>query len=213
VAHDRTVFPALYDRTMVLADRWSLGRMRRESVGAAEGTVIEIAAGTGLNFPHYKADTLVVATEPDSAMLARARRRAADTKAQILMVVADAQNLPFRAGTFDTAVVSLGLCTIPRPAEALDELHRVLAAAGVLHLMEHVRLEQPVAGRLQDFLTPVWRRIAGGCRLNQRTTQNVRGAGFHIVRLHSYARGFFVTMSAARIDALPADTTREDVGP
>lgn len=195
------MFPALYDRAMVLADRWPLGRMRRESVGAAAGTVIEIAAGTGLNFPYYRAGALVVATEPDPAMLALARRRAADADAEILMVVADAQNLPFRAGVFDTAVVALGLCTIPRPEEALGELHRVLAAAGALHLMEHVRVDQPVAGRLQDFLTPLWRRIAGGCRLNQRTPQSVRGAGFHIIRLHTHAGGFFVTMSAARTDA------------
>jgi ubiquinone/menaquinone biosynthesis C-methylase UbiE len=172
--------------------------MRREAVGPSRGNVVEIAAGTGLNFRHYDAGTIVVATEPDLAMLERARRRAAVAQAQIILVAADAQNLPFPAGAFDTAVVALGLCTIPRPDEALNEIHRVLTPAGVVRLLEHVRVDQPVVGWLQDFLTPLWRRLAGGCRLNQRTSQKVRDAGFQTVHLHSHVRGIFITMSAEK---------------
>jgi ubiquinone/menaquinone biosynthesis C-methylase UbiE len=192
-------FVALYDRVMGLAERWPMGRLRGEVVAPSRGMVVEIAAGTGLGFHHYQAGAFVVATEPDLAMLQRARRRASDAKADIVLVAADAQCLPFRTGVFDTAVVALGLCTIPRPEEALGELHRVLIPAGVLRLLEHVRVDQPVVGWLQDFLTPVWRRLAGGCRLNQHTAQKVRQSGFRIVKLHSHVRGVFVTMLAEKV--------------
>ena len=189
-------FAALYDGVMALAERGPIGRLRRDVVAPARGMVVEIAAGTGLDFRHYAKGTTVVATEPDPAMLERARRRTLDAEADIVVVAADAQHLPFRAGAFDTAVVALGLCTIPRPDAALAELHRVLKPTGGVHLLEHVRVDQPVLGRLQDLLTPVWRRLAGGCRLNQRTVQLVRDAGFHIVQLDSHSQGVFVTMSA-----------------
>ena len=183
---------------MSIAERGAAGRLRRDAVAPSRGRVVEIAAGTGLGFRHYQAGTFVVATEPDLAMLERGRRRVAEAKARIVLVAADAEKLPFRAAAFDTAVVALGLCTIPRPDEALAELHRVLTRDGVIRLLEHVRVDQPVVGWLQDSLTPVWRKLAGGCRLNQHTVGIVRDAGFHIVQLHSHARGVFVTMSAEK---------------
>lgn len=160
--------------------------------------VVEIAAGTGLDFRYYQAGAFVVATEPDLAMLVRARRRASDAVADIVLVAADAQSLPFRAGVFEATVVALGLGTIPRPDEAIRKLHRVLNPAGVVRLLEQVRVDQPVVGWLQDLLTRLWRRLAGGCRLNQHTAQKVRDTGFHIVKLHSHVRGVFVTMSAEK---------------
>lgn len=175
-----------------------MGRLRREAVAPSRGMVVEIAAGTGLDFRHYRTGTFVVATEPDLAMLKRARRRVSKSEAEVVLVAADAQNLPFRAGAFDTGVVALGLCTIPLPEKALGELHRVLGPAGVVRLVEHVRVDQPVVGWVQDFFTPVWRRLAGGCRLNQDTVQIVRDAGFTIGQLDSHSGGVIVTMSAQK---------------
>ena len=192
-------FAALYDGAMALAERWPLGRLRREAVAPSRGMVLEIAAGTGLDFRHYRAGAVVVATEPDLAMLGRARCRASAAEVEILLMAADAQNLPFRAGTFDTAVVALGLCTIPRPEDALSEIHRVLTPEGIVRLLEHVRVHHPaVVGWLQDNLTPVWRRLAGGCRLNENTVDRVRDAGFEIVQLDRHANGLFVTMAAEK---------------
>ena|SRR5688572_13786978 len=192
-------FVGLYDLVMALAERWPVGRMRREAVSASRGLVLEIAAGTGLDFRHYQPGAVVIATELDLAMLDRARHRAASADARVTLVAADAQNLPFRTGTFDTAVVALGLCTIPRPDDALSEIHRVLTRSGILRLLEHVRINHPaVAGWLQDNLTPVWRRLAGGCRLNENTIDRVRDSGFEIVQLDKHANGLFVKMSAEK---------------
>lgn len=189
-------FAAGYDCLMRQAERGRLANWRREVVGPAEGTVLEIASGTGLNFPYYRGGATVTATEPDIAMLEIARQRAREAEIAITLIAADAQALPFRAHTFDTVVVGLGLCTIPSPAKALAEIRRVLRPTGVARLLEHVRVDRPIAGRLQDILTPLWSRIAGGCRLNERTVETVRRSGFQIDEVRSHMGGVVVAIEA-----------------
>ena len=190
-------FPWLYDLVMGAAERSRLAMWRRETVRPANGRVLEIAAGTGLDFAHYTPAATVIATEPDLGMLTRARERASQAPAMILLVAADAQALPFRDGTFDNAVVGLALCTIPSPPRALAELRRVLRPQGVARFLEHVRIDRPIIGRLQDLLTPVWRRVAGGCRLNERTLDVVQSAGFQIDDIRSHLKGFVLAIEAS----------------
>ena len=139
---------------------------------------------------------MVVATDPDMSMLALARGRARDARASVLLVAADAEALPFRSGAFDEAVVGLALCTIARPARALAEIGRALRRDGLLRMLDHVRVEHAVLGRLQDWLTPVWRRVGGGCRLDRRTVVSVVDAGFLLERVGSHVGGLFVSITA-----------------
>lgn len=184
------LFPKLYDVLMAPAERGRLGRWRETVVGAAEGHVLEIGAGTGLNFSHYQRGTWVVATDPDVGMLERAGARARESAADIVFVAADAEALPFRDGAFTEGVVGLALCTIPRPSRALAELRRTIRRGGRLRLLEHVRLDSSVAGRLQDWLTPLWRRVAGGCRLNRRTVETVAESGFTLESVTPHLSGY-----------------------
>lgn len=184
------LFPKLYDLLMAPAERGRLGRWRDAIVGAAQGRVLEIGAGTGLNFSHYRPGAWVVATDPDVGMLERARPRARDSAAAIVFVAADAEALPFRDGAFTEGVVGLAMCTIPRPPLALAELRRTIERGGRLLLLEHVRLDAPVLGRLQDWLTPFWRRVAGGCRLNRRTVEAVAESGFVLESVTSHLGGY-----------------------
>lgn len=190
-------FPLLYDCVMRVAERGRLAEWRRELVSPAEGQVLEVAAGTGLDFPHYRAGVTVIATDADLGMLERARDRGQRAAATILLVAADAQALPFRAGSFDTCVVALGLCTIPSPSRALVELRRVLRQGGTARLLEHVRVERPIIGWLQDVVTPVWRRVAGGCRLNERSVESVRRAGLRVDDSRSHMGGYVVAITAS----------------
>ena len=184
------LFPKLYDLFMTPGERGRLGRWREAVVGAAQGHVLEIGTGTGLNFSHYRRGTWVVATDPDVGMLERARRRANAAAATIVFVAADAEALPFRDEAFTEAVVGLAMCTIPRPSGALAELRRTIRRGGPLRLLEHVRLDSPVLGRLQDWLTPLWRRVAGGCRLNRRTVETVAESGFTIETVTPHLGGY-----------------------
>ena len=186
----------VYDLVMGLADRARARHWRRDIVQPADGMILEIGAGTGLNFRYYRDDALVVATEPDRAMLERARAQRAMAPARIALIAADAETLPLRSGTFDTVVVGFAMCTIPTPSNALGEIRRVLRSRGSLRLLEHVRTENPVAAKIQDWLTPVWRRVAAGCHLDRRTVDLVAEAGFVIDSVDRELGGFVVKISA-----------------
>ena len=192
------IFPRLYDAVMGIAERGRVGRLRRAMVSKARGRVLEIGAGTGLDFPYYQTDAWVVASDPDLDMLRRGRRRAGAAGAEVLLVAADAELLPFRDGAFDAAIVGLAMCTIPHPERALAELRRTLRPGAALRLLEHVRMEQPLLGRLQDWLTPVWRRVAGGCRLNRRTADAVAAGGFAVDSVDSHLGGYLQVIDARR---------------
>ena len=198
-------FARLYDIVMFVAERGQLARWRGSVVSPAHGRILEIGAGTGLNFSHYRAGAMVIATEPDVAMLARACPRARVSRATILLVAADAEALPFRDNAFDTAIVGLALCTIPRPRRALAELRRTLRSGASLRLLEHVRAAPPIVAQVQDWLTPFWRRVAGGCRLNRRTTDVIAASGFVIESMTPHAGGLVVEIVAS--------TRRGDAGP
>ena len=192
------LFPQIYDAVMGAAERGLVGRLRRDMVAGARGRVLEVGAGTGLDFPHYAPGAWVVATDPDLGMLARARDRARGAAAGIVLVAADAEQLPFRDAAFDEAVVGLAMCTIPRPDRALAELRRALPPGAPLRLLEHVRVDHPIVGRLQDWLTPVWRRLAGGCRLDRRTAVAVEAGGFALESVEGHLGGYLQLILARK---------------
>lgn len=190
-----SVFHWLYDAVMLWSDRGVMASWRRRVVSPSAGLMIEIGAGSGLGFRHYDAAAIVVAVEPDAVLRGRAARRAAASPARVLLVAADARCLPFPPAIFDGAVVQLALCTIPDPQEALGELRRVLRASGRLRALEHVRMVSPRLARLQDWMTPVWRRFAGGCHLNRDTRRLIANAGFAIDEIRGHAGGLFLELT------------------
>lgn len=177
---------------MAPIERLGLSRRRAALVAAARGVVLEVGAGTGLNLPHYRSAARVIATDPDPAMLLQAKARAREAAVPVALVVADAQVLPFADGTFDTVVGTCTFCTIPDSEAALQEAHRVLKPRGELRLLEHIRAPSPWIGRVQDWATPGWSRIAGGCRLNRETMRLAAAAGFQVVEQHTTFRGIMV---------------------
>jgi len=171
--------PWLYDGYMHLIEWMGLGRWRRWLTGGATGRVLDVGTGTGRNLPHYPEGTEVVALEPDLRMLATARGRLDGSGCECL-VVGDAMAMPFRNGTFDTAVSGLVFCSVPDPARGLAEVRRVLRPDGTFRMLEHVRHQRRWIARLQDLVQPCWTPIAGGCHPNRDTEGNVRAAGFTI---------------------------------
>ena len=189
-------FARFYDAVMSSADRVGFARRRRVLAAHARGRVLEIGAGTGLEFQHYASATSLVAIEPDMAMIERAKARAAVSSARIALVAADARALPFRDGTFDTAISALAFCTIPEPERAALEMRRVLRASGVAYLLEHVRAVHRPLAFIQSMLTPLWRRIASGCHLDRRTADLLRCSSFDVVVEHPALDGTLVELIA-----------------
>jgi SAM-dependent methyltransferase len=206
-AYDATwgrVFARFYDRALKATEENGLGEMRAELLAGATGRVIEIGAGTGVNLDLYGdgvEDLTLV--EPDPHMGAQLRKRLAerggdagahagpsidpadalaepDKPTPAHLVAAPAEALPFADDTFDTAVATLVLCTIPDPVAAIGELSRVLKPGGRLLFIEHVRAEDPSSARWQDRMEKPWRFLADGCYCNRDTEANLRGSSFTV---------------------------------
>jgi len=127
-----------YDRVMAGWERRLFAGSREWACSRTAGEVLEVAVGTGLNFPHYPAGVTLTGVDLSDRMLDLARERAAHLGRQVTLRQGDAQALPFGDASFDTAVCTLGLCAIPDPQAALDEMLRVLRPGGRLVLLDHV---------------------------------------------------------------------------
>jgi ubiquinone/menaquinone biosynthesis C-methylase UbiE len=157
---------------------------RTRIAGAAEGRVLEIGIGSGLNLPLYGPNVSeVVGVDPSSALLSRASDAAGRCRAPVTLVEGSAEALGLEDRSVDTVVTTWSLCTIPDARQALAEVRRVLRPDGVLLFVEHGRAPEPGVARWQDRLDPIWTRIAGGCHLNRAMDVLLRDAGFRLDEL------------------------------
>lgn len=186
MSHEHPFLAWAYDGLTAAGER-RLRPFRERLVGLAEGRVLEIGAGTGANFPYYRRADSVLALEPDPYMRRRAWRRLQGLGLQgtIRLVPGLAEELPLEDASVDHVVCTLVLCSVDDPARSLAEVRRVLRPGGSLRFLEHVRFEEGWKGWLQDRLTPLWRRLFGGCHLNRRTLDSIARAGFRLEEAHT----------------------------
>jgi ubiquinone/menaquinone biosynthesis C-methylase UbiE len=160
--------------------------LRRELVAGLTGRVMEVGAGTGLNFPHYPASVVeVVAVEPEPYLRSRTIEAASAAPVPIRVVDGTAADLPAADGEFDAVVVSGLLCSVPSAADALLEFRRVLRPGGELHFYEHVRSRDAAFALGQALADLVWPRLLGGCHAGRDT-----GAAIGRVFAIQSCRGF-----------------------
>lgn len=158
---------------------------RERWVPRAHGDVLELGVGSGLNLAFYDRARVghVTGIDPSDALLARAQPRADRAPVPVDLVRAPAEQLPFTDRSFDSAVVTYSLCSVEDPARALAEVRRVLRPGGELIFVEHGLSPDARTRRWQHRLTPVWRRIAGGCHLDRDHAEILRRAGFSLDEL------------------------------
>jgi ubiquinone/menaquinone biosynthesis C-methylase UbiE len=158
---------------------------RRELIARATGRVLEIGVGSGPNLPLYEGSVRVLGLEPSARLLAMARRARARSVSAVDLLEGSAEALPLDARSVDTVVSTWTLCSIPDVAAALREMRRVLKPSGRLLFLEHGRSSDEAVRRWQDRLTPVWKRVAGGCHLNRPIVQWIEHSGFDVERLET----------------------------
>jgi ubiquinone/menaquinone biosynthesis C-methylase UbiE len=179
--YQRRVVPCLVHLAM---RQKQLLPFRRRVIGEAEGRILEIGIGSGLNLPLYgSAACAVIGLEPSPELLRMARRRAAGISVPVEFLETSAEAIPLDAGSVDAVVTTWTLCTIPDAPRALAEMRRVLKPGGALLFVEHGRAPEPGVARWQDRLDPLWSRFAGDCHLNRKIDDLISDNGFRIERL------------------------------
>jgi ubiquinone/menaquinone biosynthesis C-methylase UbiE len=167
--------------------------LRRELLAGLSGRVLEVGAGTGLNFPHYPVSVReVVAVEPEPYVRRRAMDAATDAPVPVKVAEGTAAELPAADAEFDAIVISGVLCSVTDVPAALAEFHRVLRPGGQLRFWEHVRSLDPLFATFQQAADQLWPRLMGGCRVQRRTLAAI-GEVFTI----ETCRGFRFPPSAA----------------
>ena len=162
-------------------------RQRRKIVPRAEGVVLEIGFGAGLNLPFYDASKVsrVHALEPEDGMLARARKISGSSAIPIEILPERAEDLSLPDASVDTVLVTYSLCTIPDAVAALNGARRVLKPQGRLLFCEHGLAPDAKVQHTQRSIEPIWSRIGGGCRLTRNIPSLICQAGFEIADLEA----------------------------
>ena len=186
--YQNQIVPLLINLTM---RRQELAAYRSRVVPAADGRVLEIGIGSGLNLPFYSSNVKrLIGLDPSPKLLSMVQRNLRPDSPSLELIEGSAEVIALESNSVDTVVTTWTLCSIPDAGRALREMHRVLRPTGRLLFIEHGRAPEANVRWWQDRLTPIWKRIGGGCHLNRAIQNLIEGAGFAFDRFETgYMRG------------------------
>ena len=210
------LFARIYQWTSGQAEKAGQAEHRRELLAGLDGRVLELGAGNGLNFAHYpETVSQVVAVEPETYLRERAVEAARTAPVPVEVVTGLGGHLPFDDASFDAAVASLVLCTVPDLDAALTDLRRVIRPGAQLRFYEHVLASTPGFAKFQRVVTRsgAWPLVAGGCHADRDTAAAIERAGFQIdsCRRFSFTPSPLVAPAAPRILGTARRPERGDI--
>lgn len=158
---------------------------RRKVVPMAEGRILEIGIGTGLNLDYYDPSKVekVIGLDPSEESWRIAGKRARDLPFDVEFIGLPGEEIPLDANSVDTVLVTYSLCTIPDPHSALEGMRRVLRPGGKMIFCEHGEAPDENVRKWQDRINPVWKAVCGGCNLNRKIPSLIEGAGFQVTQM------------------------------
>jgi ubiquinone/menaquinone biosynthesis C-methylase UbiE len=173
-----------------------VARLRKRLLSKARGQILEVACGTGQNFPAFASGSEITAVDLSPNMLESAGRNAIGYGLDVNFAVMDAEKLEFADGSFDTVVSTLSTCTFPNPVRALQEMRRVCRPDGLILLLEHGHSNVPWLARFQDRNEYQHYQDHAGCRWNQDPLDLVQLAGIKILKSKRSVLGIFHSIEA-----------------
>ena len=177
--YSRYILPTLIEKTCATKP---VMKQREKVVPLAEGRVLEVGAGGGLNLSYYDASKVkaVIGLDSSAELLATAEEKAQTVGISFEPMLVDAEYIPLEDNSVDTVLVTYTLCSIVDVRRALQEMRRVLTPNGHLIFCEHGAAPDRRVLRIQRGLTPIWRHVSGNCHLDRDTLAEIAGAGFKI---------------------------------
>ena len=171
----------------MLGDPKPIQEVRRRIVPLAQGTVLEIGVGPGVNFVHYDPARVskLYALEPNPGMVRLAERHRRRTKLDVQFLDLPGERIPLEDGSIDTVVSTFTFCTIPGVVEAIRGIGRVLRPGGRLIFFEHGRSPDPRARRWQERWEPIFYRVFAGCHLTRDMPSLITQGGFQIEQIET----------------------------
>ncbi len=182
--YDRHILPRVLNLS---CGTKTIRRQRQKVVPLAEGRVLEIGIGSGLNLPYYDPARVerVIGLDPAEEMLTHARRKSGSLPFPVEYLALEGERIPLERQSVDTVLVTYTLCTIADAAAALEGMRRVLKRGGRLIFCEHGKAPDEAVRRWQRRLNPLWNRLGGGCNLDRDIPALIEGAGFRMDSLRT----------------------------
>ena len=187
--YDKHILPRCLDKACGIGP---ITKQREKVVPLAEGMVLEIGIGSGQNLPHYNPNTVtkIIGVDPDEHIWKRSEKRRADCPIEIERIGLSGEDIPLEKNTADSVVVTYSLCTIPDPIKALHEMKRILKPSGKIFFSEHGKAPDDKVHRWQNYIDPIWKKLAGGCHSGRDIPDLFKQAGLSFEDLQeSYIPG------------------------
>jgi ubiquinone/menaquinone biosynthesis C-methylase UbiE len=159
---------------------------RERVIASAQGRVLEVGIGSGVNIPFYGSQMReLIGLEPAPRLIAMAHDAGARTALPVQLIEGSSEAIPIDSASIDTVVSTWTLCTVPDVLSALREMRRVLKPGGRFLFAEHGLAPEKSIQRWQNWLNPAWKRLGGGCHLNRAIDRLIEDSGFRIERLNT----------------------------
>ncbi|MNP23735.1 Demethylmenaquinone methyltransferase [compost metagenome] len=152
---------------------------RSSLLSGLSGNILEVGIGTGANLPYYPSSVSLTGIDFSPSMLNYAKLRAEELGMKVDLIEMDAEHMDFADHTFDYVIATCVFCSVPDPIQGMKEMARVCKPEGQIRLLEHMRSDNPVVGKIMDLLNPITVRLSGA-NINRRTMENVEKAGLVI---------------------------------
>lgn len=185
------IITIIFNLFMLPFEKISLNKRRKELITKANGKVLEIGSGGGINFNYYNPKNIESLEVLDLKFNKFILNHKLNKKINIDYITANAENLPFEDKTFDTVVVTLTFCAINNPTKALKEIYRVLKNDGKLIFIEHVLPHDKCCRKLAHSLNSTWKKI-GKCNINRDTYKYIENADFKICNYEKFGNKIFL---------------------
>ena len=173
-----------------------VARLRKKLFSKASGKILDVACGTGQNFPFLAPNSDITAVDLSPKMVELAHKNADTHHLNIDFAVMDAEHLEFADGSFDTVVSALSTCTFPNPIKALQEMKRVCRPNGLILLLEHGHSSVPFLANYQDQHEYQHYENHAGCRWNQDPLKLIQAAGLKVAKSKRSVLGIYYSVEA-----------------